>query len=427
VWYFGGPVKPWVLYNGWCLPEGGDIFVVEGEKCCDRVTQAGHFAVTSMGGAGKAKHGDWECLRGRVVYLWRDNDEVGESHMADVVEIVRGLGCKLYLVDPVSLGLEVKGDDVCDYLDRFDVSLWHQELSAVKAGAAPVGLESDYRTDSEKIYTGASSLVSFPFPGLTEMTHALVPQTVTILCAPGGSRKSFFMLQCLQFWQETHVRYSCMMMEDVRTYHMRRLVAQLAGDSRLTDHSWIQASKANIDYARECDNAHMVSLLAVGENIHIPPKDKMITLEELALWAESEAASGVRVICIDPVTFADKGSDPVWVADRKFLYSLKTTIEKWDCSVILVTHPKQGQSKSFNMDSMAGGAAFQQVTQCIIWIESLAKSKCMVCMTPCGRASVQVDGKFRMMKTRNARGVGKAIGFKWHGSQLKWAENGLIV
>ena len=153
----------------------------------------------------------------------------------------------------------------------------------------------------------------------------------------------------------------------------------------------------------------------------------MITLDELAVWVEQQASSGVRVICIDPVTFADKGADPVWVADKKFLYSVKSVVEKYQCSLLLVTHPKQGMSKTFNMDSMAGGAAFQQVTQTIIWIESLKEPKSMMCMTPCGRMNVQCDGRFMMMKTRNSTGFRKTIGFRWVGSELAWSEQGLIV
>ena len=433
-WVLKAPAKPWILYNSWRLngdgkgngSKRGSVFIVEGEKNCDRVTQAGFLAVSSMGGAGKAKHGVWDCLAGRDVYLWRDNDVAGEGHAADIVEILRGIDCKLYLVDPASLGITEVKHDVVNYLDRFDSSLWHQELGAVMAGASPVGLESDYRSYSEARYSGAVKLVPFPFPALTEYTQALLPGTVTVLCAPGGSRKSFFMLQCLQYWQAIGVKYSCMMMEGVREYHMRRMVAQLSCDARLTDLKFLQASPENVEYAKDCDNKHMAALLAVGANIH-KQKSGLVTLPDVTDWCVAQAEAGVRVICVDPVTFADKGSDPVWVADKKFVQTARDACERHGCSLLLVSHPKQGQSKTFNMDSMAGGAAFQQNTDCIIWIESLGKPKDEYCLTACGRAPVKVDGRFRMMKTRNGGGANKSVGYCWAGGELKWAEQGLIL
>ena len=286
-------------------------------------------------------------------------------------------------------------------------------------------MEPDYRSYRADRYSGKVSLVPFPFPALTEYTQALLPGTVTVLCAPGGSRKSFFMLQCLQFWQSTGVKYSCMMMEGVREYHMSRMVAQLSCDSRLTDLKWLQSSAENASYARECDDKHMAALLAVGKNIH-KQKPGLVTLPEVTDWCVSQAEAGVRVICVDPVTFADKGVDPVWVADKKFVQTAREACEKNGCSLLLVSHPKQGQSKTFNMDSMAGGAAFQQNTDCIIWIESLKKPKDEYCVTPCGRTPIKIDGRFRMMKTRDGAGANKSVGYCWAGGELKWSEQGVI-
>jgi hypothetical protein len=429
LWQMVAPAKPWCLYNLNAVKNSEKIFFVEGEQCVDRVTMGGFAAVSTMGGAGKGKYADLGPLAGKAVYLWPDHDEPGYSHMREIRVLLSELEpkCRIFWVDPVQLGLTDPKSDVVDYLNRFPASSWHQELGSVMAGAAPFGLGAEFMGDMNDMISGKLSVVPLPFPVLSAMTNALKARCVSVVCAPGGSRKSFFLLQCLRFWKDRDVRFACMMLEDVRTYHMTRLLAQLSCDARLTDENWLQESPENGAYARDLAQKHLSAVVSIGENIHIPPKDHMVTLAELALWVEKQAASGVRVICIDPVTFADKGSDPVWVADRKFLYTVKSIVEKYDCSLVLITHPKQGMSKTFNMDSMAGGAAFQQVTQTIIWIEALKEPKSVMCISPCGRTNVSINGRFYMMKTRNAGGFGKSVGFRWIGSELAWSEQGLIV
>lgn len=70
-------------------PDTRCTFVVEGEKCVDALRQMGVAAVTSQGGANRAKHSDWAALeRVERVYILPDNDSAGESYASDVAAIL---------------------------------------------------------------------------------------------------------------------------------------------------------------------------------------------------------------------------------------------------------------------------------------------------------------------------------------------------
>lgn len=88
---------PKVLYN---LPgvlqakaDGDSIYVVEGEKDCDTLTQKGACATTMPGGAGKWLDLHTEALAGAMVDIILDNDEVGRKHAFHVYEQLVGAGC----------------------------------------------------------------------------------------------------------------------------------------------------------------------------------------------------------------------------------------------------------------------------------------------------------------------------------------------
>ena len=111
------PPQGWPLYR---LPEvlktdrGAPTFVVEGESCVDKLIHLGVTATTS-GGASSADTADWAPLKGRRVILWPDNDKPGEQYACDVSRILRGLGCRVELVDVEALDLPEHGD-VADWL-----------------------------------------------------------------------------------------------------------------------------------------------------------------------------------------------------------------------------------------------------------------------------------------------------------------------
>lgn len=95
-------------------PSDAPVFCVEGEKCVDALASIGVVAVTS-GSCSSASAADWSLLRGRDVYLWRDNDEAGKKYRDGVRAKLRELGVVPKEIDLDALGVGDKGDCV-DYL-----------------------------------------------------------------------------------------------------------------------------------------------------------------------------------------------------------------------------------------------------------------------------------------------------------------------
>ncbi len=90
------------------------VFVVEGEKDCDRLRSLGLAATTNPGGAGKWRDDYNEALRGRHVVIIPDNDDSGRKHASQVAGRLQGVAATVKIVRLG--GLPEKGD-VSDWLD----------------------------------------------------------------------------------------------------------------------------------------------------------------------------------------------------------------------------------------------------------------------------------------------------------------------
>ncbi len=89
------------------------VFIVEGEKDADRLSQNGLLATTNSGGAGKWRSEYSETLTDRDVVVIPDNDAPGKKHAAKVANCLLGKAKSIRIADLP--GLKNKGD-VSDWL-----------------------------------------------------------------------------------------------------------------------------------------------------------------------------------------------------------------------------------------------------------------------------------------------------------------------
>jgi len=84
--------KPRPLYGLDRLREG-QVIVVEGEKCRDRLAKArpNRLWVSWAGGTEGVKHADWSVLAGRNVVIWPDADAPGIATANEIASILHGL------------------------------------------------------------------------------------------------------------------------------------------------------------------------------------------------------------------------------------------------------------------------------------------------------------------------------------------------
>lgn len=127
------------------LKTSGALFIVEGEKCVEAMTQAGLLATTNSGGAKNWKPELNQWFQGRSVVIIPDNDAPGEAHARHVAEQLQGVADEIRILRLPNL--PPKGD-VADWLvlggDRKRLvelasaaEPWTPEQAQVEQPAAP--------------------------------------------------------------------------------------------------------------------------------------------------------------------------------------------------------------------------------------------------------------------------------------------------
>ena len=166
-----GEIEP-VLYN---LPQvltavdrDEVVFVVEGEKDADSISQLGLTATTNPGGPCRWKKVYSESLEGARVVIIPDNDFEGEAHASSVGEALTGLASEIRLLrlkglqegadisDWIGQQRDLSDNDVRDELERLVAELppWEpppvREPAAEIAGLAPT--EAPYTSTPHGLY-----------------------------------------------------------------------------------------------------------------------------------------------------------------------------------------------------------------------------------------------------------------------------------
>ncbi len=271
----------------------------------------------------------------------------------------------------------------------------------------------------DKIKAGEIAAVPWPWPQLSELAPSLTPGSVVMLAGSAGASKSFLAVQCLAFWTRREIPCALLALEGSRDQHAQRLLAQLEGNSNLVDLAWVKAHPNEVDAAWE---RYKDWLDVVGQRIH--PAGMDATYDDLLNWLKVRGGRGDRLLIIDPVTAADSQDKP-WLSDRRLIVKARQIAGASGLSLLVVVHPTKN-SPGATLDGLAGGAAFQRHTDGVLWLHA-CDTKTVTMMTPAGRFSAEVNRVLYLLKVRDGRGQGKAIGFRFDGKSLTFAEQGLII
>lgn len=122
--------KPLYALHQLAANTNATVFIVEGERCADKLNAIGVLATTS-GGATSAGTVDAEILRGRTVRIWPDADQAGRKFAEDWAAILSGLDCPFTVVDVKALQLP-EGGDCVDWLAA------HPEADSAMIDALPL-------------------------------------------------------------------------------------------------------------------------------------------------------------------------------------------------------------------------------------------------------------------------------------------------
>lgn len=271
------------------------------------------------------------------------------------------------------------------------------------------------------IKTGKYTEVEFPFKALTNITKALYPGTVTLLCGAPGSCKSLFILQCLAYWHTEGVPACLYALEDDLEHHMMRTLAQRSGETGITEIGWIrQNSEKTEEILTACEDFTN----EFAEHISLPNPDNF-TFDSTTAWILERAKEGRRVICIDPVTLIPTSTSQSWEEEKNFIKHSESIAVEYGCSIVLVTHPKNNASKKPTMEALSGSAAYSRFSHTILWLEAHGCTTHSV-MLPIGASEMPHNRTMHCLKARNGDGLGVQDAFNFSSVGLTMTECGPI-
>jgi hypothetical protein len=434
------------LYNRKALLTADVVCVVEGEPkvaALKRLCGERDFVATcSPGGANAANRADWTPLSGKkMVVIWRDKDKLnpktgkrpGLEYQNDVLAELEKLPNPPLCIRTVNVDaiatLPEDGSDVVDLI-RIMGELpdeWKREVidGILFKDSMPTGAYAELLSETDDIFAGRRNVIDWPWERLANYTQALTAGFMTVICGSAGSSKSLFLLQAAFEWFKAGVSVAILQLEDNKAFHLRRTAAMMAKCSSLTNLKWQKEHQE--EAIKMLHNNAMLERF--GQCIHVLPDEKSATVDTLLAWTKTQIQRGVRIIAIDPVTFAELGKD-FWNEDTKFVRSVVQGIKSTSSSFIAITHPKKGTRTKF-LDDMARTADWGNRTQTALWYEYIPKPRDVrVCTleSPMGNqySLLRVNRIIHVKKVRNADGMSKALAYDFDRDTLLVNELGEI-
>lgn len=169
------------------------IYVVEGEKCADRLIREGKLATTNHGGANNWKPEINKWFKDRLVVVIPDNDEAGRKHADRVCHNLVGIAAEIRRIDLP--GLKEKGD-IVDWLDSGnsveDLRELVEAAAPLEAVDEPDEVEPEVSADVFETY---SIMQIRSLPPVEWTIDGVIPQnSFSVMYGEPGAGKSFLAL-----------------------------------------------------------------------------------------------------------------------------------------------------------------------------------------------------------------------------------------
>ena len=183
------------------------VWIVEGEKCVDRLRELGIVATTNNGGSGNwtDEHSQW--LKDRKVVVVPDNDAAGQKHAAKVINSLVGVAEEIKLLD-LSSELPEKGD-IVDWLatGKTKESLV-AKARAAKSVSEKVDDPGDIEQEKPEIFKVLAMKDLKSMPPIQWAVNGLITRTgFNVFYGPPGCGKTFALLDialCIATGTEFH-------------------------------------------------------------------------------------------------------------------------------------------------------------------------------------------------------------------------------
>ncbi len=419
-WAPKGPEGILPLYNRTRVARSDRVVVVEGEKDVHSLLGVGIVATTSPGAANSVDKTDWTPLAGKSVIIWPDNDDAGEQYRENVTKALAAIANPpdVAYINAASLGLPEKAD-ASDFIAMFGPEVRRREVDRVLAKAIGDSAGDELHRRLERVKAGELRHAPSPWRALDANSRWLKPETITMWAGDPGDGKSLMMLNAALYWHASNVPFAFYAFEGKRHVHTARLLAILSGNGRLTDEVWCEQNPVEVDEAMAL---HRDTISSIGKSFYTGDR---LELPKLAEWIDNRASDGARVIVVDPITMA-KVRGPRWEADEDFIEQARSIVERNECSLILVTHPKLGGKGVVSLEQLAGGSAYSRFVDCAVWMQAFAEKQRAYVSGTIATETVEYNRKLRVLKQRHGGSVRRLYAFSFD-QTLAFVEQGAII
>ena len=320
------------------------VWIVEGEKCVERLRDIGILATTNSGGSGqwKAEHSRW--LEGRRVMVVPDNDEVGQKHGAKVVNSLLGVASEIKLLD-LSDQLPAKGD-IVDWLDSGKTkeqlaSLIRSTPSIDEALPDP----GEIKPDVPKFDVMSLGQLK-DMPPIKWLVESLFTRHgFSVMYGPPGCGKTFVALD-ISLCVASGLQFHGM---EVDKGSVLYIAGEGVGGIGKRVNAWIENRGVGID---QSTLPFWVLPTAVNFSKQEDIEKLLATIEDL-----EEKNGKFSLVVIDTVARALLGADENSATDMgKFVKSCDLVKEHCDCAVLAIHHSGKDSSKGMRGSSALMGA-----------------------------------------------------------------------
>lgn len=272
--------------------------------------------------------------------------------------------------------------------------------------------------------SGKRQSIITPWKQLNGLTHALLPETICLLCGGPGAGKTFFLIQLINWFLNQEVPFSYYALEEDKNFVLLRLLAQNSQNAEILNPTWV---RDNPDETQRFLKAFEPRIREFSKVIFAAP-EKKIMLTDLHKWIKRRSAKGDRIIIIDPASVADFGQN-IAQSVSEFIERSKDVTRRYKNSAIVALHPNTESmaTGAINMGMLKGGANFAIQPQTILWLEMLAHGhEENVEMNNGGIHPLQFNRRLWLLKTRNGKGQGVKLAFNFSGDTLHFEELGIV-
>lgn len=356
-WRIGDPPGLLPLYKSDLLPETGQIFLLEGEKCCDLARDLDLSAVASAHGSNAAEKTDWAPLAGREVVVIRDNDTAGEVYAKQVSSILGKLSCRTKIINLP--GVPPGGD-----IEQFDQSVGGS-TEATREAIMQIVITTEWieppRPAGDPTLIFADSVVTSPIRWLWRGRIPL--GRITIACGRPGCGKSF-MTTDFAARVSTGTPWPDGELCDIGS----ALIISAEDDPEDTICPRLDSHMA--------DRSKIALLNTVAWSDGTKQFERMFSLADVnSLDIALQRLPACRLVVIDPIgSFLGNGIDSHRDNDvRGVLAPIATIAKKRDVAVLMIAHTRKSLSQ-FADDGVLGSRAFTGIAR-MVWHLSENKDK----------------------------------------------------